>query len=774
MQNVSATLETAILARERSPICRVKVDWARNGYGADGSIDDLTADVTSIDVKRALNTDVPAGVRAFKRSVFSGNTAANATVELAHRDPGGDESKHAGWYYSPYNTSSPLYGFARKGAPCTIEVGFRTTAGDEYVTLLVGTVRRLRTSSRNRTAALEVVDLSETMRKGITLPMVVSDDGAQSTTAQCPGLTGSFFADYIFRSCGYYASPPIRSTCMLSATMHGSAFPEVGSISVIHGANYSELAFPPDTFTHPTPAPKFVAGVNLADSNQTLAYGLAGVGWTINNGGRLFVEGWFYLRDYVGSTGNGAGLWSTFVNGQATPFVSAWVDSSGFVQCNFHRGGADTSHAAGQIKSGVTLNTWHYIGMYFEWASTSVKIWARVDGATAGPVTVNANTQAAPNFNEFHPGYGLSAGSFAPTWLNGVVEAVQATKEDGAGSPPAWNNAFSPTAIVMAGKNHLLANPATDDEQAWGILQKLAEAENGWAGFTETGVPFFRSRDFFAIPPQTISQRTLRSTDAITDIDTDESVDSIRNHIVVHGAVPMIATTRGDVWRLEAPWGMPPGGTLTVWANFDNPAFSVSPTIVYAGTGLQSRYLAARARDGTGGAVSNLSFNVTIWAQSAKIVITNPNAFDVYMVAPTGSGNPPGAPFLVLCGLPVYFTDPSGANTSQRQEASDQTSIDTYGEQLYQERAEDNVWLQDQVHLGQKAADLLAQLKDGKPSVQNLTIVADPRLQLGDRVTLVDSGGVQINEDQQLAEINTSFTSGDDAKLVQTISTRPV
>src|SRR6266699_2165092 len=168
MQSATSTLTAAINARTRYPICRVKIDWDRTGFGADGSIDDVTPDVQSIEVKRALTTDVPAGTRAFRRAVFSGNVAANATIELAHKDP--DPAKHAAWYYSPYNSASPIFAFNELNAPCTIELGFRTAAGNEYVTVLTGNVRRFQVSSRNRTATLEVVDLSEGLRKSTTLP----------------------------------------------------------------------------------------------------------------------------------------------------------------------------------------------------------------------------------------------------------------------------------------------------------------------------------------------------------------------------------------------------------------------------------------------------------------------------------------------------------------------------------------------------------------------------------------------------------------------------
>ena len=781
MQSVSSTLRTAIESRDRFPICRVKIDWQRNGYGADGSIDDITPDVTSIDLKRSLTTDVPAGTRAFRRAVFSGNVAANATIELAHKDPT-DPNKHAAWYYSPYNSASPLFGFKRLNAPCTIEIGFRTTAGKEYVTVLVGNVRRLQVSSQLRTATLEVVDLSEGLRKSITLPQFVADDMEVTTAAEKPGLRSCYIADTVLRKCGYFASPPKRVNCVLLATLHGSGYPEdpptgAGTgIVTFRGANFSQLAFPPADFSFQTPA-KFVAGVDLnGDTGQLVDYG-AGP-WTVDTGGRLLVEGWFYLRDYVGGLNHGAGLWTAFRNGQSEPHVSAWVNSTGLLSVNIDRGvpgGAGGDNSSG-IMGGVTLNTWHYIGMYFEFNASNVSIWGRVDGTTATASNISVNHSTGVQCNEIQFGRAVSAGSLAETRFNGIIEAVQVTTVNAGGVSPGWNDGFVPTSIVMAGKNALAANPPTKSEEAWGILQEVAKAENAIVGFTETGTPYFRDRSFFSIPPQTVSQKTVTSLTNITELDTDESTDSIRNHIVLHAAVPVIQG-KGDIWALASIWSIPGNSTKTFFAVYENPAGDVDVSVQY-GTGIPaSRYLACRTRDGSGAAVSNLSFTVTPFVDTAKIVIHNPNAFTAFLCGASGAvgGSEVGKPTFALYGLRVFWNDPAQLNAKQRQEASDTTSMNTYGEQLYQERAEDNLWVQDQESLGQRATDLLAQLKDGKPSIQNLRIVADPTLQLGDRITIVDATGNKINEDQQIASINIVFTAGEnDAFLTQILTTRPV
>jgi hypothetical protein len=771
MQSVSGTLAAAILAQERSPVCLVEVDWARDGYGGPGTIDDLTPMVSGLSVSRALTTDLPEEARP-----FSGIAAASATVELAKNDEAAS-GQHAVWYFSPYNTASPLFGMDRKGAPARISIGFRTSAGLEYVRVLTGRVRRPQTSSRNRSATLELVDNSEALRKQVTLPMIIADDGTVADDSKKPGLTGAFLAHHVLRQCGFYASPPVRANCVLSATLHGSGWPEVGTITRFRGANFTQLAFPPATDGFTVPA-KWVASVQTSGiSSQTIWYTLAG-SVSPNTSGRLFVEGWWRFDDI--GIGDHSAIWKVFRNGTSDPYVSAWIDPIGRLQVDLHRGGADTPHSTGTSgPSGFVNSTWYYIGVYVEFNSGNVNVWLRKDAAAwVGPVTVTTTgSQAAGVMDSATIAQG-NAASYVIDYLDGNSEAVQITTENGAGTPPTANNAFVPTAQVMAGKNDLIATPVLS-EQAWNILQKLADAELGMAGCLEDGTPYFRDRSFLTTAPQTVSQRTLSATDAIIDLDSDESVDSVRNHIIIKANPPDVQAAK-DVWKLTTLVKILASGSKTFWASFDTPAGNIDTTPTSHGANTATRYNASTTRDGSGSVVSNLSFTITPFAQSAKIVVTNPNAFTVYLVGNTGVANvSPGVPSLILHGDRVLFDqttdDATGVlsvNQHQRQEASDAISIAAFEEQPLE--LPDNPFRQDLDSIGLTATDLLAMLKDGKPTVQGLAIVGDPRLQLGDRDTLVDANGLVISADVHLAEIQTSFTSGDDGKLTQTISTRAV
>lgn len=96
MQTVSSDLANAILAQERQPLVRLRVDWDGDGVFTtvgSGYTDDISADVVSVDLSRELSTDLPAQAK-----LFAGSAAAQATITLAHADPGGDPTKHGGWF----------------------------------------------------------------------------------------------------------------------------------------------------------------------------------------------------------------------------------------------------------------------------------------------------------------------------------------------------------------------------------------------------------------------------------------------------------------------------------------------------------------------------------------------------------------------------------------------------------------------------------------------------------------------------------------------------
>jgi hypothetical protein len=755
VQTVSADLAAAILAQERTPLVRLRVDWDRDGSFSDAD-SDLSGDVVSVDLSRDLTTDLPAAAK-----LFSGAAAAEATVTLAHRDPGGDGAKHGAWYYSPLNSASPLYAYKRKGAPAILELGFATASGNEYVTVLTGRVRSLQVTSGGRVAVMRISDGSEDMRRQVTLPMVIADGDLTGATAiKRPGLNTTFLADWVARACGYYASPPMRSNCALSVTHHGSGYPELGAVQHHEGANGSKLAYSP-TPDFPTAA-KWVQAVNTdGSSGQEITYVMSLDGGTVdtNNGGEFLWEGWRKFN----TVGVDQPLFICYVTGQAEPYISAfWQQSTGRFAVTFSRAVADTEHSTGTSGPSVSPGTssWHYWAVQLGFNSTGVDVTFRYDSTTTGPVNIATSSfTGQPDLNTFGVARGKIS-AFSDAYFNGLSEADQVTTES---TTSTWNNAFVPTADIHASSqidNRLVATPPATEE-GWSLFQQIAAAEFATAGFTELGKLFYWPRDRWTQAPYTTSQRTLSSTTALKELESVEAIDQVRNRVVIRAKVPEVLDSQ-TVWKLGSRVKLTASQTKVIWINLDEPVANVDTSFVYGGplaTG-SSRYLAADRLDGQGAQVTTgVNFAVDVLSPtSIKLTVTNTTGGTVYLVADeNASATQAGKPMCWLDAQLVRFGQET-TGSHERAEATDATSITNYGEQLLE--IEDSDFRQSSDDIQVIADDLVADLAEPGPALSDVPAVGDPRIQLGDRLTIVDPDGLAMSADYHVSAVSLEF-SGD-------------
>lgn len=744
MQAVSAALDAAILASVREPVIRLRVDWDRSGSYTDLAVKDLSADAMSASLSRELATDLPAQAK-----LFAGLAAAEATITLDHRDLT-DPDRHGAWYYSGLNTASPLYAYNRKGAPATLEYGFVTSNGLEYVTVLTGRVRSLQVTSGGRQATMRISDGAEDLRRQITLPMVVADGEKEDGTALRPGLSTTWIANHILRACHYYAQPPPRSNVKFLATMAGSCYPEVGKMVSVEGAAGTQPGFEP-TAAFPGPA-RWVTGMGTSSTAAPeIRYNLAGSGLpSANNGSTILVEGWYRWR----STTINQPLWVVWPGGSGHYVSAYWQQSTGRLTVTFNRGGGAQSTVVGPVIAPGT-SSYHYVGIHVSFASTGVTAIFRYDGTTTSPAaTATTSITGTPLFDTIAVDHGR-VDSFVDAQNSMFQEAVQLTTE---ASPGTWNDAFIPTADVRASAgvdSKILATPQAPGE-AWSLLQEVAGAEFATAGFTELGMPFYWPRDRWTTAPYTTSQRTLAAETALAELATTEALDQVKNHIVIRTDTPQVQAP-GEVWRMGHLGGIGAGSTATLWAEFNDPVANLDTSVIYSGLPADgSRYLAGTNRDGSGTQVSNLTFTVTSFVTSAKIVISNPNGFPVWLTvdanaASTYFGTVTGKPYLVLNGQAVTF---GAGDTSARFsiDAIDSASIAAYGPELLLELPA-SPFRQDFDQVTGIANDLLAALAFPRPALSDIPAVGDPRLQLGDRLTVVDTDGLGFTADFHLSKI---------------------
>lgn len=740
----SAAIAAAAVAQERAPDATLKVDWDANGNYTD-SYDDLSARIESLTITRQLASDLPDEVAG-----VAGYSSAQLDVVLAG-DPT-TEADNAWSYFSPFNTASALYGKRRRWRTCQVQLGFAGTTLPAFT----GKTTSLKVDVASRSATLSALDNAETMRGPVDLPVVVADNKGDVR----PGLPASWVIDYIARACGYYATPPARSTPLWAATFAGSAYPHVGTIHRTLQAGGLPVT---------TAVGKFIQAIN--SNLPILEYNTAASGST-NNNAEVLMDGWIYTQGGTGFNGI-AELTSTLGSTTANKISLTLDATSNHLMLGVRRtaSGTITWYDSGVA---VPLNQWVYVGAHLYVTSSAVTIHFRVN-ATSATVTGSASSitgQAALNLLSF--GSAEDNTGFFAAGVN-RAEAWQVSNPGTTTSAPTWNNGYVSTATIQASLNSLIVTVPTQ-ASAWDTVQAIAAAEFATVGFDESGNFTYYTRNRWTAAPYTTSQRTISSADSLTALSTSEDITQVRNHIRA-AATPAALNTAGWVWNLSTVTSVPASGSTTVTADLGGPVYGLSTSIRYAsssGMSGQSQYRANAKADGSGAAVSNLTFTVTVSAaQIVTITITNPNAFIVYLVSSSGFTDPAGTPSLALWGQQVLFATSAQPDLSSAGvtipaqtlvDVSDSTSIGQHGDQLLD--VPDNPWRQDGASLNSLATDLLARLKDPPAVLEGLTIIGDPRLQLGDRITVSDIGA-----DFFLSGIVSTF---DDTGYTQALSVRAI
>ena len=476
-----------------------------------------------------------------------------------------------------------------------------------------------------------------------------------------------------------------------------------------------------------------------------------------NNGSTLFWEGW---RKF-GSVSRGQPFFIVYRTGFTDPYVSAfWEDGTQTFQVTFRREGADpVSRAAVGPTVSPGTSAWHYWAVQVSFTSTGADVTFRYDDTTTGPVHVTTpSVTGVADMNTCGLARGR-VGGFSADNFQGLSEADQLTRES---STSTWNDDFTPTAQIRpdpAIDNRLEATPNVQ-ENGWGLFQRIAESEFATAGFDETGFLYYWSRRRWTTAPYTTSQRTLTAAAALKELATTEAVDQVRNRITMRVLAPLVEDQQ-TVWKLGSRWHILAGQTINKIASLNDPVGNVDTTVVYGVTLGSSRYLAGTQRDGGGAQVTNLNITLTqLSATAIAVAVHNPNATDVYM---TGDGSftttYEGKAYLWIDGQVVRFSEEAGNNSFTRVEAEDAASIaGPIGEQLLE--IPDSEFRQDDDDCQAIVDDVLADLADPGPAITDVPAVGDPRLQLGDRVTLVDPDGLVMDDDWHLSAVNFTYDPG--------------
>jgi hypothetical protein len=702
---------------------------------------DLTLAVESLTVDRQTVTDMPDGTR-----LITGYPSAEAQMTLSGLVSTTDASKTIAWLLNPNEPTSPMYRYDALGSLIVIKAGLALpgSATPEQFTIFTGYLDDYTVDTQAGTATLVALDPRTKLTGSPVVPSVF-DDGSNPF----PTLYSQFALDYMLRTRGILSWPARRTGCVLAAGMRGNAAAEVGALTAFTPGAGTTL---PINFVHPTPQ-TFALGGTGWGMGATIGAATYTLGSAVPVASPLFIE---FFQSTTPSAGGGVVTVSDPVSGA---FIRVRNDATGWVTVSFSTDGTgpNTTDLTPSVPDAAG-----YVGVQASWVGTAISVTVRRGGTT----TTASGTAGSRPAVTFTRGVVASNNFSSACYLEGV----QVTTESGGSS--SFNDTFTPTAVLGLSLNAITVNPDLTGADIWASIQQIAEAEAGVGGFDELGVFRFINRDTIRTAA---SVRTVTPTYSLKTLQQQTGNSFVRNHI----QVPVTAVAvqpYSVVWAAPSAIYIGPSGTYSTIVTTDNPVVGLGTTcgvIPSGGLVSGSGYRAAKNPDATV-AVSNLRMSVAQTGPTTiQVTVINPNGYGVYLISPTGAGFPAGSDGIPMLQVGGRFVLPAGTNADTTITTPGGVIADwqwppaVEGGAVTNPRGElllappSNPWIQSLTNAQVLAQALGEDLYQPKPLWRNVQIVADPRLQLVDRVTITDPVTSKINDDARIFGVHTILSETD-------------
>lgn len=239
-------------------------------------------------------------------------------------------------------------------------------------------------------------------------------------------------------------------------------------------------------------------------------------------------------------------------------------------------------------------------------------------------------------------------------------------------------------------------------------IKTLCEAEEAVFYQDELGVLHFENRDKYGQAPYNAQVWTIEPDDMLSwEVQANTK---IINRAIVSGK-PRTVKGEKEVWRDGVEEIIPAGGSLTIWANFDDPVASFTSPV--SGTDYEAHAL-------TGGLGTDLTSDISIvmteFTTAAKLVISNASGSEAFLN------------LLKIRGLPATV-DYEISEVFQ-----DTVSIEDFNEQQV---TIDNPYIDNKTFARNMARDIVRRYKNPS-TVIRLTVRGMPHLQLRDQIRVKD------------------------------------
>jgi hypothetical protein len=687
-----ATLQSLIDSNTRKPSATVKIDWNKDGDYSDAN-EDISADVKSISLTREMQESDPS-------ILVKGYVAADLDIELINADK-----------YSKYESTGYRYNSEIEGLPIQVAVGYN----DNEVQIFEGRVKKLQLDRIEKTAHLYCFDMSQVIKTNPVSTDIITDIPSDAAIEIL--LIESGIGNYRVKDSSSILVAPLRGTLL-----------NIIDYSYLDLAIGEENPFYQDCYHGRgltiTPGGK-LRYATAAASVRTVCFWInptIDIMTGVSEGKYLFHDGGIKL--YGADAGNliledsngnqTAIVLGTLVTNTNGYFIAAsWKTdgdaASDFLRLYFYNYDTDTASTDETI--GINLGDVHAAYLHFG---------AKPDTShSIDPDMSLGETEAQGIYAQIH-----------------VFNSGQTLSQLGQ--------------LRTYGKNYDLAEGQNtlpylwfNDADAWSEISKIAEAEQGRIYFDECGKFCFKNKYSLIVDTDSkTSQVTITGTTLGKDYDLIENIEDVFNYITVESKGRTKDAAITDLWTYGgAPEGVvndvPPGGTIEIWAELDNPCQREDFVTPVATTD----YVANTIKDGTGqDLTSSISIVVTLFSQKVLFTITNSSSVAGCFLTTLKIRGKAIREQATIKGL-----------------AEDTTSQGQYGKRML---SVSNDYIITQAQANNLAGYYLQQYKDPVPKVEGLSIKPIPYLQLGDRITLTDSEYYHVNHDYWVKKIGMNVKPG--------------
>lgn len=692
--------------------------------GVSVSLGGRPVDPVSLSVEREFSDSLPGG---------GSFTAASGEVSYV---PGPEVSSRVATPWEP----SPGVPMAEESVSVSMDVGLGPVS-----VLPRGRVSDSSAGTGSRVVSVGFTDLYRSLDRDITWEGMAARMPAEGDAAywRNPGLFGVSIVDRIFRHCGWYATPPMMGGAVVSAPMQGSAWPEVGTLTVA------------DRLSAPGAAPGWITspwGMQATDAN--LKYTPASA--------KSLVDGAMEATVMLPSTGTAR---VTFTFG-ARRMHFVWTSTTVYVSAETSVGSTVTlvttprSVAPAAVAVSMRAVRWNATEIRVELGfSTGEKVTGEVLPADAALME--------SVMTEVH------------LWGEGRVGGFQV------GWPTtAWQiSGWKPSAVIRARAgipNRLQVLPPAIGRNCANMLQELAQAEYATFWIDERGV--MQWWDIDRLESQ-LNVATLTTADHVTRLEWSQALSSVYRRAVVQWKAPTLSvgfTPRITLWNGRGETLLP-GEELEEIVSPPADEVWLMPDLTVKHVGVSSEagdefnrgigsFIAATLDANGSWAPSRATGEVTaigpdayLWKLRALSTAPSAITFRTPVDGTSLTASRRGMDTPIFRGKMKYtITDMASASATLGPVMAPELSVDTGWWVQYADEAQ---WLADKY---------ASRVTIPSPELGEVGIKPFPGLQLGDKITISAPDVVGLSIQGIVYGDSRSISAGSGFSMEHTIRVRPI